>query len=129
MTIAGTSDRYSTMALVNPSEMDTWSEQACVSVPSRLRFLRLARGCLSATVGVAGSREVPVQVVLLLRLRRLWPIVDWLASLQAGLKDAVHQSHRLRRLRYDSVKSSLVLALFVTVCSADSHRIAAPQCR
>jgi len=100
VTIAGTSDRYSTMALVNPSEMDTWFEQACVSVPSRLRFLRLARGCLSATVGVAGSREVPVQVVLLLRLRRLWSIVDWLASLQAGLKDAVHQSHRLRRLRY-----------------------------
>jgi hypothetical protein len=126
----GTSGRYFTMALVNPSEMDTWSVQACVSVPSRLRFLHLARGCLSVTVGVAGSRDVPVQVVLLLRLRRLWPFVDWIASLQAGLKDAVHQSHRLRRLRYGSVKNSLVvLARFVTVCSAHPHRIAAPQRR
>ena len=93
----------------NPSEMDTWSVQACVSVPSRLRFLHLARGCLSATDGVAGSRDVNVQVVLLLHLRRFWPFVDWLASLQAGRKDAVHQIHRLRRLQYGSVKSSFVV--------------------
>lgn len=41
--------------------------------------------------GLLAHAGLPSQVVLLLLVRGLWPGVDWFATLQGGLEDALHQ--------------------------------------